>query len=115
MATYENLTSNDDLEAFFESSMSRPALLFKHSLTCPISGTAFREYQKFLDEQPDSGDVGFGLIEIQKARELSNDVSGRTGIRHESPQALLIRNGEVTWHASHFKIRADTLKAAIED
>lgn len=114
MATYQILRSDEELEAFFETSHQRPALLFKHSLTCPISGTAFREYEKFLAERSDSEETGFGLIEIQNSRPLSAAVTERTGVRHESPQALLIRNGEVTWHASHFKIRADSLASAVE-
>ena len=44
-------------------------LLFKHSLTCPISAEAFREYQKFIEEHPE---LDTAYLAVQEARPLSN-------------------------------------------
>ncbi|MEM1207043.1 MAG: bacillithiol system redox-active protein YtxJ [Acidobacteriota bacterium] len=113
MSAYELLTTDDDLDALFQTSNQRPALIFKHSLTCPISTAALRQYETFLEGQGKDKDVRYTLIEIQNHRPLSNAVAERTGVRHESPQALLVKDGEVQWHASHWKITSESLAEAI--
>jgi bacillithiol system protein YtxJ len=42
-------------------------------------------------------------------------VSARLGVRHETPQALLIRDRRVVWSASHFRVTADAVAKAIEE
>ena len=101
------------LDAAFDASSTRPVFLFKHSLICPVSTRAHSEYQQFVQECSSAGDAEFTLIEIQNARPLSNAVAERTGVRHESPQALLLRDGKVVWHASHGSIRVETLEKAL--
>lgn len=107
--SYTVLTSDDDLAAAFERSKKQPVLVLKHSLTCPVSTAALREYEKFLENQ---ADLDANLIEIQNQRPLSNAVAERTGVRHESPQAILLENGEVSWHASHWEITTKSLDKA---
>ena len=50
---------------------------------------------------------------VQTHREVSNAVAAKLGVRHETPQALLIRNGRVVWAASHFRVTADAVKKAL--
>jgi bacillithiol system protein YtxJ len=57
--------------------------------------------------------VRFALVIVQSHREVSNDAARRLGIRHETPQALLIRDGKVLWHASHFRVTASSIASAI--
>ena len=59
-------------------------------------------------------DADVNLVIVQRARELSQEIARRTGVRHESPQALVVRNGEVVWNASHYDITADAVRAALE-
>lgn len=95
------------LDELMIRSQSEPVVLFKHSTTCPISMNAHREMERFTD-----ADVN--LVIVQRARELSNEIARRTGVRHESPQALVVRNGDVVWNASHYDITADAVRAALE-
>jgi bacillithiol system protein YtxJ len=44
---------------------------------------------------------------------LSNAIAERFGVRHETPQALLIKDGRVVWHASHWSITSDSLTEAL--
>ena len=111
-ARYRKLTTDDELDQAFNAPDGRTVVIFKHSLTCPISTAALREYERFLDGA-DGHDFDATLIEIQPSRPLSNRVASHTGVRHESPQALVLRGGEVAWHASHWSITADSLRAAI--
>jgi bacillithiol system protein YtxJ len=53
------------------------------------------------------------LVEVQRARALSGEIESRLGVAHESPQVLVLRNGEVAWNASHFNITADAVTAAV--
>ena len=53
------------------------------------------------------------IIEIQRARDVSGAVAERTGVRHQSPQALLIRDGKVVWYASHYSIQATAIDQAL--
>jgi bacillithiol system protein YtxJ len=53
------------------------------------------------------------LVEVQRSRELSNEIENRLGVRHESPQVIVLRNGQVVWDASHFKVTADAVADAV--
>ncbi len=87
-------------------SQSEPVVLFKHSTSCPISRHAHQEMERFTDR-----DVN--LVVVQHARELSNEIERRTGVRHESPQALVVRNGAVVWSAAHYDVTAAAVRAAV--
>jgi len=50
---------------------------------------------------------------VQTHRDVSNAVSARLGVRHETPQALLVRGGQVVWSASHFRVNAEELGKAV--
>ena len=112
MASYEILDSQDRLDTLL--SEQRRTIIFKHSLTCPVSTAGFREFEKYLESRDDSEEATFALIQIQNQRPLSNHVADVTGVKHESPQALVMEGGKVLWHASHWKITVASLKTAFE-
>lgn len=111
MSELKKLGSPAELEAWIERSHREPVWVFKHSLTCEVSAVALAEFRRFAGE--DGVDGQLGLIEVQTARELSNELARRTGVRHESPQALLLRDGGAVWHASHWRIRVPELRRAV--
>lgn len=87
-------------------------LLLKHSLTCPISGEAFDEYTKFVEEHPA---IKTAYLAVQEAKPLSEYVRDLTGIKHESPQAILFKNGKAVWNTSHRRITNENLEQAIKE
>ena len=95
------------LERLFERSNTEPVLLFKHSNSCPISARAYRQMQEVK--------TPVALIVVQTDRELSREVAARTGVRHETPQALVLRNGRAVWAASHFDISAASVEQAVRE
>ena len=101
----------EELDRLLASSGSRPLLLFKHSYTCGISAEALDELVAHLNERP--GAVDYAMVTVQTHRALSNEVAKKLGVRHETPQALLIRNGRVLWTASHFRVTADALATTL--
>lgn len=105
------LRSIQELNEALQESFDRPVLLFKHSLTCPISSRAFHELQAHLDNADSS--TRYRLIKIQNAYGVSNEVASKLSVEHESPQAILVRNGREVWNASHSAITAASLEGAI--
>lgn len=101
-AKITDLAAFDDLTA---RSQQGPVVIFKHSLTCPVSSGAYEQMADF------EGEVA--LIEVQRARELSKEIEDRLGVAHESPQVILLRNGQVVWNASHFDITTAAVTDAV--
>ncbi|HEX8285782.1 MAG TPA: bacillithiol system redox-active protein YtxJ [Pyrinomonadaceae bacterium] len=95
------------LEELFARSNEEPVLLFKHSNACPISARAHREMEAVK--------TPVSIVVVQENRDLSREVAERTGVRHETPQAFVIRNGRVVWNASHFDITADVVEQAVRE
>jgi bacillithiol system protein YtxJ len=95
------------LEELFARSHNEPVLLFKHSDACPISARAYRQMEEVK--------TPVSIVVVQQSRDLSREVAERTGVRHETPQALVLRNGRVVWNASHFDITADVVEQAVRE
>ena len=112
MAEIQRIESLPALDELFETAKEKTVWIFKHSLTCPISGAAWNEFRRFVADQPSGNGAVFALIEIQYARPVSNAVAERTGVRHQSPQAILLRDSRVAWHASHYDIDLKALQRA---
>lgn len=106
------LSTVEDLDEVLTLSAERPVWLFKHSVTCGISARAHKEYERYVAAGGD-GDELFTLLEVQTARPLSNEIATRFGIRHESPQAILLKAGRPVWNASHGKIVVTALAGAV--
>ena len=105
-----NPTQVRDL-AELENWLSAPRfLLFKHSSRCGTSDRAFQQYSRFLSGQ---STMPSGWIDVITQRDWSDEVARRTGIGHESPQAIWIRDGAVAWHASHWDITVNALTEAV--
>lgn len=103
----------DQLDALLAESSDRPLLLFKHSVSC---GTSFEALDELIDHLNDERlPARYAMITVQTHRDLSTAVARRLGVRHETPQALLIRQGRVVWSASHFRVTGGALEAAIRD
>jgi thioredoxin 1 len=95
--------SIENLENLFAASHQAPVILFKHSTTCGISAGVLREVAAV------DGDIH--MIVLQTHRPLSNAIAERTGVRHESPQAIVIRNGVPVYSASHYDIEPGELQS----
>ena len=105
-ANFVEINSTEQLDNLFEQSKEKPVLLFKHSLTCPISAGVHQEIS--------SADADINVVIMQQARNVSDEIAKRTGIRHESPQAIVLKNGEVVYHASHYDVTANDVNAKLK-
>ena len=88
------------LEKLKTASNTRPQVIFKHSTRCSISSVAKSRLEKA--EQP--GNVDFYYLDLLSFRPISIKIAQDFGVQHESPQILLIRNGECIYNESHLGI-----------
>lgn len=109
----KELNSVEELERALDESSERPVLFFKHSLTCPISARAFDELQAYLENADPR--ASYKLITVQRARTVSDEAASKLKLEHESPQAILVRNRQELWNASHHAITAAALSEAIQN
>ena len=97
-----NLPSLDDFVAKLEGA---PGVLFKHSSSCGVSARAYSEMSRLPHP--------IGLVVVQDARAVSDEIEKRWRVSHETPQVLIIRDGTVLWDASHFQIKAADVESAL--
>lgn len=108
--TFLPLTTAEAFEALLAESATGPVVVFKHSPTCGTSAQAYDELDGFLGESP----VDVHLVDVLASRALSQQIAADTRVRHESPQLLVFRNGIVVWHASHWRVTAEAVRAVLE-
>jgi bacillithiol system protein YtxJ len=101
----------DELERLLDESHERPLLLFKHSHACGASAEALDELVDHLNA--DTLDARYAMVTVQTHRDISNAVAARLGVRHHTPQAILVRRRRAVWSASHFRVNAGEIRNAI--
>ncbi|UOQ47113.1 bacillithiol system redox-active protein YtxJ [Gracilibacillus caseinilyticus] len=101
------ITSLEDFQKVTEN--NHDFVVFKHSLTCPISDAANREFDQYSLQ----ADKPLYRLFVQEARELSNYIADHYQIKHESPQVISFTNHEPTWNTSHSAITVINLKENI--
>ncbi len=89
----------------------KPAWLFKHSATCPISGAALEEIENYLTAHPGTP---AGMVVVQSQRPLSNWVASTLKYTHQSPQLFLVKGGAVLWQSTHWSITAAAMAKATD-
>lgn len=93
------------LEEIRQNSNQRPQVIFKHSSRCSISSMVLKRLER--EGAPDTMD--FYFLDLIKYRDISNSVSEVFDVSHESPQVLLIKNGDCVYDESHYAISMDAL------
>lgn len=94
------LINEVQLKELIQKSEEKPQVIFKHSTRCSISSVALQRLEKA--EAP--FDVDFFFLDLLNYRNLSSKIAETFGVSHESPQVLIIKNGECTFDESHLGI-----------
>jgi len=102
----------DQISDFQELRHDDLMVLFKHSSACPVSWAAHSQINRFRLKHPE---VPIYMLNVIRHRPVSQEVAKLTGIRHESPQILIFRGGEVTFHASHGEITEERLTQVLAE
>lgn len=98
------LRTQEDLQQALERPL---ALLYKHSPMCGLSDIAQEEVQRLAEAEPA---LPVYRVDVIRDRALARAIAERLGIRHESPQAILLRGGKAVWDASHRGVTADAIR-----
>ena len=104
--SFFKINNRETLDKLITDSKDKPVVIFKHSNACGISASAYREMEK-LDSE-------VNLLEVQSARDVSRELADLTGIRHETPQVIVFKDGKAVWNASHFDVKAGAVLKAVE-
>lgn len=104
--SFFKINNRETLDQLITDSKNKPVVIFKHSNACGISASAYREMEKL------EGEVN--LLEVQSARDVSRELADLTGIRHETPQVIVFKDGKAVWNASHFDVKAGAVLKAVE-
>lgn len=105
---WRKLHSEDQLAEIDQLSKGQSVLIFKHSTRCAISAATLNRLERKWSAAQDGEPVPY-FLDIMAFRSVSNAVAGHYQVPHESPQALIVRNGECIYHNSHFGISFDEL------
>jgi len=97
----------EQLEQIKAASYNTPQVIFKHSTTCSISRMALDRFERA--EAPDN--VDFHYLDLLNFRSISNEIATFFQVHHESPQVILIKDGECIYDESHYGIMMDELKS----
>lgn len=104
------LTDLGQLNELISSSNEKPVLIFKHSTRCIVSRTALKQFENEFDLE---NQVSAYFLDLLAHRDISNEIASRFGVYHQSPQLLLIKEGESVYDVSHSDIDAGELKGKL--
>lgn len=106
------LTHSEQLEEIERESEKMPVVIFKHSTRCGISRMVLNNFERNYD-LPKDKQVKLYMLDLIANRNISNEVADRFGVRHESPQMIIIRDRKVVHHASHQGVDLQDVKSQI--
>jgi bacillithiol system protein YtxJ len=95
------------LDNFLARANGNPVIIFKHSDSCGISARAYTQMSEVASP--------VGLVTVQTARAVSDELERRMGLPHETPQVMIVSDGKVAWTASHGQVKAAAVEAALEE
>jgi bacillithiol system protein YtxJ len=99
------INSLDQLEQIKTASFTTPQVIFKHSTTCSISRMALDRFERATAPE----NVDFHYLDLLNYRSISSEIATFFEVHHESPQVILIKNGECIYDESHYGIMMDEL------
>jgi bacillithiol system protein YtxJ len=103
--TWHPLTKIEQLREIADKSAQKAQVIYKHSTRCSISQVVKNRLEK--EHAPE--EVDFYFLDLIAYRSVSNAIAEQFGVHHESPQILVIRNGECVYDDSHMAINMDDI------
>lgn len=103
MTGIQQLMSVEQWNEALKASSEKPLLLFKHSTSCSVSAGAHEELMSYIKDTQ-TAPVDFAIVHVIEERPISNAIAEQLGIKHASPQAILVKDGQAVWDTSHWHI-----------
>lgn len=99
---WNTLSDAEEIRTILEKSKERPQLIYKHSNRCSVSFITKDELDSSAKKMSQFADLY--IVDVIRQRDISNAVTTLLKVRHESPQAFLIKDENVVWKGSHWEI-----------
>ncbi|GJM32691.1 MAG: thioredoxin family protein [Saprospiraceae bacterium] len=113
MLNWIPITSTEQVDAIIERSKNIPCVIFKHSTRCSISTMA--KFRLENDWNYKDSEIEAYFLDLITYRQISQSVAESFQVYHESPQILLIKDGECVYDASHLDITVAELNECFQD
>ena len=102
---WNDVQTEETIDQLVAASFEKPVLLYKHSTRCSLSHMVKDRLDQDLGKIINSG-IEVYYLDLIRFRKVSNYVEKKLGVRHESPQVILLKEGKVVNHESHTRINA---------
>ena len=105
---WNRLSTIDQLNEIDKESYQQPIAIFKHSTRCGTSSMALRLFEKQLSI--DNINVKLYFLDLLSFKYVSNELAIRFQVFHQSPQLIILKEGNTVYHNSHYQIDAGVLE-----
>lgn len=105
---WNRLTSIEQLNEIDKESYNQPIAIFKHSTRCGTSSMALRQFEKQYSLENNT--VKLYFLDLLSFRDVSNELAIRFQVFHQSPQLIVLKEGNTIHHSSHYQIDAGLLE-----
>ena len=105
---WNRLTSINQLIEIEKESFDQPIAIFKHSTRCGTSSMALRQFESQFES--DNTIVKLYFLDLLSFKDISNEIAIRFQVFHESPQLIVLKDGNTIHHSSHHQIDAGLLE-----
>ena len=106
------ITEEIQVDQVLIASVSKTQIILKHSNSCGTSFFAKKDLE--INGFWDHKNANLNIIDVIRNRPVSLYFADKVGIRHESPQLVVISNKEVIWHGSHSAVNRSNVEKALE-
>lgn len=108
---WHKLSTLEELDKLEKESFEKPVMLFKHSTRCNISGTALNRLERAWKESYNN--IKPVYLDLIAHRDVSNAIEEKWDVEHQSPQMIVLKDGNAVYDASHLSIQASDLESWI--
>tara|TARA_B110000046_G_scaffold44961_1_gene49990 strand:+ start:197 stop:589 length:393 start_codon:yes stop_codon:yes gene_type:complete len=105
---WNRLTSINQLIEIEKESFHQPIAIFKHSTRCGTSSMALRQFESHF--KSDNTIIKLYFLDLLSFKDISNEIAIRFQVFHESPQLIVLKDGNTIHHSSHHQIDAGLLE-----
>lgn len=107
MNNWKPITQESDVQHIIEKSLTKPQIIYKHSVTCGISAHA--EDKLINGAHLLTGSADFNYLDLLRFRSVSNLIAQELSVTHLSPQIIVLKDKKVVYTASHHAIQPEAI------
>ena len=107
----QELTTSEAFDDLVARSHEQPFIVFKHSNRCPISADAKERVEDAVSEGVI--DLPVFCVVVHDVRELSDHIASSLNVPHQSPQVIVVTDGNAVYDADHGDITGAGIQEAL--